>query len=498
MLTSLDAWRELRFYRQYMRDYDLKTEVLGNSERTTNLKFSVAGIDVDCTRNNISLNGIYLLHNLAKARNINSYIASLFSGDKVNYTESQAALHAALRSPEFFTNKFYSQEIGQKIHATMSGLAALVEGIRSGHILSANSKPIKNVVNIGIGGSNLGPKMVCHALDEINSHINTYFVSHIDPAAIKSVLATLVPDETLVIVVSKSFTTVETMTNARVAMEWLGDNAVGTQLIAITANDVLARKFGIAQKNIFPIWNWVGGRYSLWSAVGLSVALKFGMSTFRELLAGANCIDRHVISTRLDHNIPLVLALLDIWHVNFLDCATRAIVPYIERAKFLPDYLQQLMMESNGKSVTTDAIPVDYQTCPVIWGGVGSDSQHAFHQLLMQGTNTVPVDLIYQRNGASPDLQEQQDMVQTMVKAQSDALLFGNLTKEKAIFKQISGNNSHTIFSFARLDAYTLGALLAIYEYRTILSAAIWNINPFDQYGVELGKVLAREHEAVL
>ena len=492
MRTDLDEWRELSFHAQSVRYADLKKH-LSCHLREKILIRDVADININCSRNFAFNDTLSLLFRLASACEIPAYIQKLFKGEKLNQTENRAALHAALRSPALYSGHYHSQTISQQVFHILERIKTLSTRIREKNYRSAANKPIQNIVHIGIGGSDLGPKMVTAALKQQNTEIQTYFVSNIDPCALDDTLAPLDPTQTIIIIVSKTFTTIETLTNARIALQWIGDSsAVQQQCFAITESTQNAIDFGISSENIFPIWNWVGGRFSLWSAVGLCIAIQFGFKTFNELLVGASLIDEHIVTSSIETNTPLLLALLDIWHINFLHCPTRAIIPYIQKAHLLPPYLQQLMMESNGKCVDIKGNPIRYSTCPIIWGGVGSDSQHAFHQLLMQGNHQIPIDFLSQRLTSKPHLQPSQDLLNQLLAAQSDALLFGNKSIEQDIFKQVKANQSHTLITVDTLDARTLGALIAIYEYRTLFAAAIWNINPFDQFGVELGKQLLK------
>lgn len=495
MRTDLDEWRELNYHANTARHINIQNHT-SCLTREKLLTHRIANIDINCTRNLVVTDTITLLMHLAHACEIPNYIQKLFNGEKINFTENRAALHAALRTPALYSGHYHSQMIAQNVFQTLDRVKTLSNDIRSQNYLSAANKPIKNIVHIGIGGSDLGPRMVTAALQKHSSSIQTYFISNVDPIALHDTLAILDPTETIIIIVSKTFTTIETLTNARIAINWIGQTAVKKQCFAITESIKNAEDFGIESNNILPIWNWVGGRFSLWSAVSLCIAIQFGFDTFSQLLTGANLIDQHIVTSSIEQNVPLLLALLDVWHVNFLHCQTRAIIPYMERAALLPSYLQQLMMESNGKRIDLQGNFIPYATCPIIWGGVGSDSQHAFHQLLMQGSHNIPIDFINQRFAPREDLQTSQDLLNQLLSAQSDAMLYGNKHTENNIFKQVKANQSHTLMTIDTLDATTLGSLIAIYEYRTLFAATIWNINPFDQFGVELGKQLFKNRAA--
>lgn len=494
-LTNLDEWQELQMHYFRLKNSRIDTLFKREADRCVKFSKSVAGININYANNRITDDTLYLLLNLAKRLKIHEYIKNLFACDEVNHTEKRAALHMALRSPHLFNGQFYTKEISDEISDCFNRMQHMSQRIRQGEFKSHLGKSIRSVVNIGIGGSDLGPKMVTEALAPYaDSMVSIDYVSNLDPWHIASTLSRLNPEETLLIVSSKSFTTLETLTNAKVAFEWLGSrDAIEKQCIAITANPEQAVEFGISQNNILPMWDWVGGRYSLWSAIGLSIAISIGFDGFLELLKGASIIDSHVANARLEDNIPLILALIDVWHANFCKYPTRAIIPYTEQLKSFTDYCQQLIMESNGKSINIEGDRVDYETCPIIWGGVGTNSQHAFHQLLMQGTQNYSVDFICSEKSSVAEFQNQHDMLLTQLQAQSKALTYGNLETEGNADKQIAGNNSHNIFRLEAMTPYHLGALMSLYEHRTVLNAALWRINPFDQYGVELGKALAKE-----
>lgn len=445
----------------------------------------VASLTIDARRHLINENILHLLYGLAEQAGVDGFIQGLFNGGA-----NSSLFYAALRSPDLFSPQ---EQWRLAMKQMVNQRSALVSACHSGQLLSAAGKPFKHVVNIGIGGSHLGPKLVASALQHLHqSAITLHFVSNLDPYEMHLTLADLSQDETLFIIASKSFTTLETLTNARTAMSWLGSKKrIGKQCYAITADVHKAERFGIAKENVLPLWQWVGGRYSLWSAMGLSIALSIGTEQFSALLAGASAMDNHIATAALTDNLPLKLALLDVWNSTFLRLPTLAVVPYASQLQVFVPFLQQLIMESNGKCVSIDGEKISYCSSPVVWGGIGTNSQHAFHQLLMQGTHCVPVDFIVAKQSVIPYAQAQHQQLLNQVHAQSDALWFGNLESEIDPAKQIVGKKPHTIISLPQIDAYSLGALIALYEYRTIFAAKLWQINPFDQSGVEYGKKLA-------
>lgn len=495
-LTNLDEWQELQLHHRHLRTTRIQNLFNQNTNRLSEFTKSLDGIQINYAHNLITDQTLFLLFNLAKKLNIKGYISSLFACEQVNFTERRAALHMALRSPQLFSGKFYNRQMSQDISTCFDKIKKISYLIRQGEFKSHNGKPIRSVLNIGIGGSDLGPKMVTEVLAPYaDSMVSIDYVSNLDPWHIASTLSRLNPEETLLIISSKSFTTLETLTNAKVAFEWLGSrDAIEKQCIAITANPEQAVKFGISKENILPMWDWVGGRYSLWSAIGLTIAICIGYDGFLELLNGASLVDQHVANASLEENIPLILALIDVWHANFCKYSTRAIIPYAEQLKFFTDYCQQLIMESNGKSVDVDGNLVNYETCPIIWGGIGTNSQHAFHQLLMQGTQNYAVDFICSLKSSVAEFQSQHDKMLMQLKAQSMALMEGNKLQERSLNRKVFGNNAHTVFTLNALTPKILGSLISLYEHRTVLNAALWRINPFDQYGVELGKVLIKNN----
>ncbi|MCC7121593.1 MAG: glucose-6-phosphate isomerase [Gammaproteobacteria bacterium] len=443
---------------------------------------------------------------LAHARALPARIEDLFRGGTVNPTEGRAALHTALRDPDDDVACVDGRPVGPEIRATLTRLREVVDDVLDGRWRGHGGARITDVVNLGIGGSHLGPQLVVDALRYVHTGaVRVHFVSNVDGGDIDRVLCQLDPATTLFIVASKSFTTPETALNALSAQAWIlahfaaDTRAIAAHFFAITAHPQRAVEFGIARDKVLPMWDWVGGRYSLWSAIGLPIALAIGYPGFMALLAGARAMDAHFRSAPLAHNAPVMLALCGLWNTNFLGAGTHAIVPYDERLRLLPDYLQQLEMESNGKRVTLDAEAVPLGTAPVVWGGIGTNVQHAFFQMLHQGTRLVPVDFMLALRHPRA-VQGHHDMLVANCFAQSEALMVGR-TREAlraagadptlAIHREQPGNQPSNTIVMDELTPATLGALLALYEHKTFVQGVLWQINSFDQWGVELGKQLA-------
>jgi glucose-6-phosphate isomerase len=496
-LTELEEWNNLfSHYQTLSPKTSIDTLLQEDSFRVERYCSTIGEVSVDYSKNCFNDATLYLLERLAQRLNIKNYIEHIFQCKKVNWSEQRKVLHAALRSPELFIGSNFN-DIKKEINLCREKMDWIATKVRANQWLGSTGKPIRTIVNIGIGGSDLGPKLVVDALKPYaDSMLQIDFVSNIDPWHISSILSKLNPEETLFIICSKTFTTLETLTNAKRAFSWLGSEyAIQQQCIAVTENQDKACEFGINPNHILPVWDWLGGRFSLWSAIGLSIILSIGIDGFEELLHGARLVDHHVFNTNYQDNIPLRLALLDLWYANFFNCPTRAIITYSEQLKNFVPYCQQLMMESNGKSVDINQKAVTYSTCPIIWGGVGTNSQHAFHQLLMQGTHHIPVDFIIPKHSSIKENKEQHQQLVQQLKAQSKALTYGTGIEEQDINKKIPGSKPHTIFTLDAITPKCLGTLLTIFEYRTMLSAALWKINAFDQHGVELGKKLVNSNE---
>ncbi|MGH8598252.1 MAG: glucose-6-phosphate isomerase [Gammaproteobacteria bacterium] len=465
-----------------------------------------AGLILDYSKNPLNEAALTSLFHLADAASLATRIGAMFNGEVINFTEQRPALHTALRRSSGIT--IDGINLDALVEDTKTRMRELVREIHQGHWLGYSGQRITDVVNIGIGGSHLGPLLACEALrEEALGHVAVHFVSNVDGGDIASKLARLDPARTLFIVASKSFTTPETALNARTAEHWLQDRfhdraANSRHFIAITAYPARAVAFGIEASNVLPMWDWVGGRYSLWSAIGLPIALLIGMDNFERMLAGAARMDEHFRSAPWSANLPVILALVGIWNSNFLGAETLAIVPYEERLFHLPGYLQQLDMESNGKRVTLGNQPVHGHTAPVIWGGLGTNVQHAFFQLLHQGTRLIPVDFILPlRNPHAPP--KHHDMLIANCLAQAEALMVGRMASELAgtspvpgidlpLHRATPGSQPSNLILIEALEPSSLGALLALYEHKTFVQGVLWEINSFDQWGVELGKQLAQ------
>jgi glucose-6-phosphate isomerase len=477
-LTSSRAWKTLAEHHQKMSAKTLSTLFAEDPSRAKSFAVETGEILLDYSKQRIDAETMKLLFGLASQAQVPRWIAMMFAGDPINNTEARAALHAALRSRD---------AVFPARGDVMPQVRSVRERMRRFIDETCGSSPITDVVSIGIGGSDLGPRMLTRALRAFRRHgPRLHFASNIDPADLEAVLADLSPSGTLFIIASKSFTTAETLENAARARAWLqaalGKSAdLSGHFAAVTANVAAAASFGVPRDRIFPMWDWVGGRYSVWSAVGLPVALAVGMDAFEELLDGARSMDVHFRTEPLERNMPVVLALLEIWYVNFFGAPTRAVIPYSEDLRDLPAYLQQLEMESNGKRVDRDGNEVDYDTAPVVWGAAGTPSQHSFHQLLHQGTRLVPVDFIVAGRDAN---------LAANALAQAAALAFGHPSPD-APHKALPGNRPSSMLLLKSLAPRALGELIAMYEHKVFVEGVIWNLNSFDQWGVERGKTLA-------
>jgi len=477
-------------------------------------RFSVCELDLlyDFSRQRLTPETLRLLVDLARARNLQSRIDALFSGDIVNPTENRAALHTALRNRSDRPVMQNGKDVMVDIRACRDRMRAFVDGVHAGRIAGSGGKPFTDIVNIGIGGSDLGVVMANEALARYrNRNLRVHCVSNIDGVQLSDLLEKLEASRTLFVVVSKTFTTIETLSNARLARQWLvdrlGEGAVSKHFAAVSTNQKAMDAFLIAPQNRFTMWDWVGGRYSIWSAVGLSVALALGMDTFELMLEGASLMDEHFRTAPFDRNLPVLMGLIGIWNQNFLGVGSLAVLPYDSRLNRFPAYLQQLEMESNGKRVTLDGHAVDYPTGSVLWGEPGNNAQHSFFQLLHQGTANVAMDFIVPVN-SSGNYPEQQNLALANCIAQAQALAMGqddaqvradleskglaSVEVERLVPHKVHpGNHPSSILMFPRLGPRTLGKLIALYEHKVFVQSVIWGINPFDQWGVELGKKLA-------
>ena len=504
-LTALPAWKALAEHYQQMRQRHLRQLFADDPRRGERLTAEAAGLYLDYSKHRITDATLALLLRLAEECGLARRIDAMFSGEKINVTEQRAALHVALRAPKHEQMLVDGVDVVPEVYAVLDRMAAFCDEVRSGRWRGHTGRPIRNIINIGIGGSDLGPVMAYEALRHYSRrHMTFRFVSNVDGTDLVEATRDLDPEETLFIVSSKTFTTIETLTNARTARAWcvkaLGDErAVATHFVAVSTAEPEVRKFGIDPANMFPFWDWVGGRYSLWSAIGLSVMVAVGPERFRELLAGAHAMDEHFRAAPFEKNLPALLALLGLWYDDFFGAETQAILPYSHDLARFPAYLQQLDMESNGKHVDLDGRPVGYQTGPIVWGEPGTNGQHAFFQLLHQGTKLVPADFIGFLRPLD-DVAEHHPLLLANLFAQTEALAFGKTADEVAAegvppfqvpHRTFEGNRPSNTILAERLTPAILGALVALYEHKVFVQGAIWRINSFDQWGVELGKALA-------
>ncbi len=493
-LTETPAWRELVRHRDELKALSLRDLAATDNGRLKHCQIAVDGLRLNYALNAVTPKTIELLAALATQQRLEDLRARMDAGEKINTGENRAVMHMALRRKENTPLMIDGRDIGADVRVVQKRMTQFANDIRGGKWLGATGKPIRHIVNIGIGGSDLGPRLAVEALALHAKGPRVHFVANADAFELLAAVKDLDPYETLFVVVSKTFTTEETLLNARTARQWLigklGDAAVARHFVAVSANVKEAQAFGIAAENIFPIWDWVGGRFSLWSAVGLGVMLAIGPENFQSMLDGAAAMDRHFMTAPLNANMPVMFGLLAVWQRNFLNVPAVAVLPYCERLRNLPRYLQQLSMESNGKSVTRDGMRVDYATAPVIFGDCGTVGQHSFHQWLHQGSDFAVADFIAV---AEDDLDQSvhHRAVLANMAAQATAFAFGNTNPPKPQ-EVYEGGRSSNILLLDRLDPYTFGLLIALYEHRIFVEGAIWNLNSFDQPGVELGKKLAR------
>ena len=509
--AQLPAWQALEQHRAELAGTHLRRLFEDDPQRFARFSATGGGLLLDYSKQIVTPATMRLLLALARECNLEASMRRLFSGEHVNTTENRAALHMALRAAK--PMMLDGSDVTREVAEVLGQIKRLVTAVHSGRARGATGRAFTDVVNIGIGGSDLGPRLICDALARNGQRrLRAHFVSNVDGSSITSVLDALSPATTLVIIASKTFTTAETLTNGLTARAWLErklrrKSSVARHLCAVSSAPARAVEFGVPVERVFRMWDWVGGRYSLWSAVGLPIALALGMGRFEELRAGARAIDEHFVGTPLERNLPVLLGLLEVWNVNFRGAATRAVLPYDERLRLLPSYLQQLEMESCGKSATLDGGTVDYGTAPVTWGTPGTDGQHAYFQMLHQGTAPVPADFIaccrpHHR------LRRHHDMLLANFFAQTEALARGLTPDEAATamrgqgiseaeiarllpHRVFPGNRPTTSILLDELSPRSLGALIALYEHKVFAQSVIWNINAFDQWGVELGKQLA-------
>jgi glucose-6-phosphate isomerase len=506
-LTQRPAWKALAAHHKKIKGLHLRKLFAADPKRGERMTAEAAGLFLDYSKNRITNETLKLLLKLAEESGLRAKINAMFSGEKINITENRAVLHVALRAPKGASIFVDGKNVVPEVHAVLDKMSAFSNRVRSGEWKGFTGKRIKNIVNVGIGGSDLGPVMAYEALKHYSDHSLTFrFVSNVDGIDFVEATRDLYPAETLFIISSKTFTTLETMTNAQSARDWLlaglgGDvKAVAKHFVAVSTNAEKVSAFGIDTANMFGFWDWVGGRYSMDAAIGLSTMLAVGPENFRALLTGFHEMDEHFRTAPFEKNLPVLLALLTVWNTDFFGAETSAVLPYEQYLKRFPAYLQQLTMESNGKHVTLDGKKVNYQTGPIYWGEPGTNGQHSFYQLIHQGTRLIPCDFIAFAH-ALTSLGRHHDILLANVFAQAEALAFGKTAEEVKAegtadslvpHRVFEGNRPSNVILADRLTPEVLGKLVALYEHSVFTQGVIWNIDSFDQWGVELGKVLAQ------
>ncbi|MEM7737265.1 MAG: glucose-6-phosphate isomerase [Deinococcota bacterium] len=516
-VSTLPAWNALKNHHNDIADVHMRDLFADNAARFKTFSLTKLGILFDYSKNRITSETMTLLLQLAEQAGVKDMINAMFSGEAINTTEQRAVLHVALRNRSNTPINVDGADVMPEVNDVLAKMRSFVERVRSGEWQGYSGKAITDVVNIGIGGSDLGPKMVTQALQPYASHIKVHFVSNVDGSDMAETLKQVNPESTLFLVASKTFTTIETMTNAETARAWLLEHArdanmdsgaTAKHFAALSTNAEKVREFGIDANNMFGFWDWVGGRYSLWSAIGMSIALYIGMDNFEALLTGAHKADEHFRTAPFEENIPVIMALLGVWYNNFFGAQTQAILPYDNYLEHFASYFQQGDMESNGKHITRSGEPVDVTTGPIIWGQPGTNGQHAFYQLIHQGTKLIPCDFLAAAQSHNP-LGEHHTILLSNYFAQTEALMMGRPAgevREKlapqgvsgehlehlTASKTFTGNRPTNSFLYSKLTPETLGTLIAFYEHKIFVQGVIWNINSFDQMGVELGKVLAK------
>ncbi len=509
--TSTKAWKALQDHYEHIKDKHLKDLFAQSPDRADSFSIEWNDFYIDYSKNRIDQTTKKLLIDLAKEVQLDKAIQSYFGGEIINETEDRAVLHTALRLPSNQSVKVAGKNIVPEVTAVKDKIKTFCDKVISGELKGHTNKPFTDIVNIGIGGSDLGPAMITESLEYYKNHLKVHFISNVDGDHMHQNLKGLNPETTLFVVVSKTFSTQETLSNATTARTWfinqVSSEAVSKHFVAVSSNIPNVTKFGIDSSNIFPLWDWVGGRFSLWSAVGLSISLSVGYKNFEALLEGAHEMDEHFRTTSFEENIPVILGMLSIWYNNFFEAESEAIIPYSQYLHRLPAYLQQGIMESNGKSVDRNGKPVDYQTGTIIWGEPGTNSQHAFFQLIHQGTKLIPAEFIGFKHSLFED-KDHQDKLMANFFAQTEALMNGktedevleelkskNLSEDKQKqlfpFKIFTGNKPTTTVLINKLTPKSLGALVSMYEQRIFVQGVVWNIFSYDQWGVELGKQLA-------
>ena len=506
-LTEREEWKRLATHAKTMREITLQQLFAGDPPRGERMTASAAGLLLDYSKNRVTSETISLLAKLAEACGLKQRTEAMFTGEKINVTENRAVLHVALRAPADEKIVVDGEDVVPQVHAVLDKMSRFADRVRSGAWKGSTGLRIRNVVNIGIGGSDLGPVMAYEALKHYSDReLNFRFVSNVDGTDFAEAVLGLRAEETLFLVASKTFTTLETMTNAHTAREWalgqLGgdESAIAKHFVAISTNAKEVTKFGIDPENMFGFWDWVGGRYSMDSAIGLSTMIAIGPANFRSMLAGFHAMDVHFRETPVEKNLPALLGLLTVWYTDFFDAQTMAVLPYEQYLKRFPAYLQQLTMESNGKHVTVDGRPVQYETGPVYWGEPGTNGQHSFYQLIHQGTRLIPCDFVGFAKSLNP-LGRHHDVLMANVFAQAEALAFGKTAEQVRAegvpehlvqHKVFEGNRPSNTILAEVLTPELLGSLIALYEHSVFTQGVIWDIDSFDQWGVELGKVLAQ------
>ncbi|MFG2866265.1 glucose-6-phosphate isomerase [Streptomyces sp. NPDC048338] len=516
-LNQTPEWAALGKHREQLGDTHLRDLFAADPERGGAYTLRVGDLYLDYSKNLVTDETLALLRELAVATGVAELRDAMFRGEKINTTEDRAVLHTALRAPRGAVIEVDGENVVPDVHAVLDKMAAFADKVRAGEWTGHTGRPIRNVVNIGIGGSDLGPAMAYEVLRSFTQRDLTFrFVSNVDGADLHEAVRDLDPAETLFIVASKTFTTIETITNATSARDWLltglqaGQEAVARHFVALSTNAGKVEDFGIDTANMFEFWDWVGGRYSYDSAIGLSLMIAIGPDRFREMLDGFHLVDEHFRTAPAEENVPLLLGLLGVWYGAFFDAQSHAVLPYSHYLSKFTAYLQQLDMESNGKSVDRDGRPVDWQTGPVVWGTPGTNGQHAYYQLIHQGTKVIPADFIGFAEPVAdllPGLVAQHDLLMANFFAQTQALAFGRtpeevraegVPEELVPHKTFRGNHPTTTVLATALTPSVLGQLIALYEHKVFVQGAVWNIDSFDQWGVELGKVLAKRIEPVL
>ena len=511
-VNKTKAWKKLESHYKHFRKVEMKDLFACDADRAKKFSVNLEAMYVDYSKNRINDRTMKLLLNLARECDLENKIKAMFKGDKINVTERRPVLHIALRNRANTPIYVDGKNVMPQINEVLAKMRKFSEAVRFGEFKGQTGKKLTNIVNIGIGGSDLGPVMACEALRKYwAKDINCYFISNIDGTACAEVLNKVDPETTLFIVASKTFTTIETLTNARTCRKWLvdalGEHAVAKHFVALSTNIKEVEKFGINPENMFEFWDFVGGRYSMWSAIGLIIAIAVGFENFERMLEGAYAMDQHFYNTDFEHNIPVILGMLGIWYNNFFGLHRYAVIPYDQYLQYVPMYLQQLDMESNGKFVAMNGEYVKYATGPVLFGGAGTNVQHSFFQLIHQGTEIVPMDFVIPAISHN-EIGEHHEILVANVLAQGEALMRGKTVKEAAAelkkagksreeinylkkFKSFEGNRPSNTIVFKKMDPYTLGMLIAMYEHKVFVQGVVWNVDSFDQYGVELGKQMA-------